>query len=266
MGPIDYVGLSRTELYDQVRGPIWMRWSLAEPSLAALEGLEGLWHRRGRDADHFLGALVRLAASDGGDDQLATLAVCHQLAAKSRQVAIGLRDLSPDIDEIVAGALWVEIKSFPWRKHTRGHATWLVWETRASVLRLLLPTRGRTGTEREVAVDPLSPLTPWSTQPTEAPGQHGATSESELQELLEWALARGHLSPSDIELLRELVAAGVALAESGAPDSRYGTCSQAAIRLVASRRGVCGKTVMRHRDRAVQALRAAAPLYLREAA
>src|SRR5688500_3917900 len=121
MGPIDYVGLSRAELYEQVHGPIWQRWSAAEPVLADLEGLEGLWHRRGQDADRLLGALVRLAASDGGDEQLATIAVCHQLASKSRQIAIGLRDLSPEIDEIVAGALWVEIKTFPWRTRTRGH-------------------------------------------------------------------------------------------------------------------------------------------------
>ena len=163
MGPIDYVGLSRRELYDQVRGAVWERWVGAEPLLGDLGCLEDLWDRRGRDADGLLGALVRLAAKDGGDDQLAAVAVCHQLAARSRRIAVGLRDLSRDIDETVAGALWVEIRTFPWRDHTHGYATWLIWETRASVLGLLLPTRGRTGAEREVAVDPLSPLNPWST-------------------------------------------------------------------------------------------------------
>ena len=267
MGPIDYVGLSRTELYDQVRGPVWRRWCLAEPHLAELQGLEELWRRRGRDADRLLGALVRMAACDAGDDQLATIAVCHQLAGKSRQVAINLRDLSPDVDEIVAGALWLEIKTFPWRKHTRGHATWLVWQTRASVLRLLLPTRGRTGGEREIAVDPLALQNPWSYQQAEGPGEReSASSETELHALLEWALVQGHLSEPDVALLRDLVAAGVALAESETPRSRNGVCSQAAIQMVASQRGVCGKTVVRHRDRAVQALQAASSQYLSEAA
>jgi hypothetical protein len=265
MGPIDYVGLSRAELYDQVRGRVWQRWVDTEPVLANLACLEDLWQRRGREADRLLGGLVRLAARDGGDDQLAAIAICHQLAAQSRRVAIGLRDLSREIDEIVAGALWVEIKTFAWRDHTRGYATWLIWETRASVLGLLLPTRGRAGAEREVAVDPLSPLNPWSTQPAQTCDQHDAdASEAELRELLRWALAAGHLTQVDVELLLDIVTAGASVAETA--HSRYGMCSQAAVHLVASRRAICSKTVMRHRDRIVQTLREAVPLYLAEAA
>ena len=267
MGPIDFVGLSRVELYDQVRGRVWERWAGAEPCLTELDGLESLWHRRGREADGLLGALVRLAASDGGDDQLAAIAVCHQLASQSRRIAIGLRDLSRDIDEVVAAALWVEIKTFAWREHTRGFATWLVWETRASALGQLMPTRGRTGGEREIAVDPLSPLSPWRTQPAPGEDQRNSDgSQAELRQLLEWALAAGHLTQADVALLLDLVTAGVSVAESDTPHSRYGMCSQAAVHVVARQRGVCSKTVMRHRDRIVRTLREAARFYVAEAA
>ena len=76
----------------------------------------------------------------------------------------------------------------------------------------------------------------------------------------------GYLKQADVELLLDIVVAGASVADTETSHSRYGICSQAAVHLVAEQRGVCGKTVMRHRDRIVKTLREAAPLYLAEAA
>jgi DNA-binding CsgD family transcriptional regulator/tetratricopeptide (TPR) repeat protein len=55
-------------------------------------------------SDQILAALVRCAASVGADDRDAALFVSHLLENGSRLLAINLRDLSRDIDELVAGA------------------------------------------------------------------------------------------------------------------------------------------------------------------
>lgn len=268
MGPIDCVDLSRLELYEQVQGDVWRGWAEAEPALCALDGLEALWHRRGRDADMLLGALIRLAARDGADDRLAAIAVAHQLATASRRLALSLRDLSDDIDELVAGALWMEIKSFPWRARTHGYATSLIWATRTSVLDLLMPTRVRGGGEREEAMDPLAPASPWTRHPDpEDERANGAErSHREFVELIEWAASSGVVSHEDVCLLHELVAAGERLTHLDSPHTRQGVCSQAAVALVARRRGVCGRTVARHRNRVIATLRDAVPTYLRQVA
>lgn len=261
MGPIDFVGLSRADLYTEVQGAVWLDWTAEEPLLASIDRLEDLRHLRGREADQILGAVVRLAASDRGDDWLATAAVCHQLAGPARRLAVSLRDLSRDMDTIIAGGLWIEIKRFPWRTRRRAYATSLILQTRAAVLDLLLPTRVPGASPREVAVDPLSPMVPWAGL-VDAPTHRLANSRHELLELLEWALDTRTLSRADVTLLMELVAAGEELGDRESPHMRQGVASQAAVHMVAAQRGVSERTVRRHRDRILESLRAAAPMFL----
>lgn len=266
MGPAQHLGTSRLELLDAVRGCVWQTWSSLEPALADLDDLDDLVRLRGRDADQMLGALVRLAARDGADDDLATLAVCHQLAGLARGVAISLRDLSADIDALVAGALWIEVKTFPSRRRSRGFATSLARSTKASVLRLLKPTRHRAGGEREVPVDPAI-LLPWGDCVGPArPTNPAETARQDLLHLLTWARATGHLSDDDIRLLLDLVDAGSVEPDEDVIQVRRGPCSLVAVQRVADSRGVSGKTIIRRRDRAVRTLRALADTYHAEVA
>ena len=270
MGPIGCLGISPAELNEQVSAGVWDRWVATEPTLGALTSLDELHALRGQQADAPLGALVRLAAEDGGDDQLAGIAVAHQLAGGTRSLAYSLRDLSDDIDAVVMGALWAEIRSFPWRRRTHAFAASLMLDTRASVVGLLLPGYTRRGPEPVIWVDPQSPITERLIGPdascacTSRPACEEAALE--LVELLDWALAAQVIRTGDARLLLDLIAAGEEVADQDTPQTLRGACSQAAVLRVAERRGVSGKTVMRQRDRVLAVLRDSAAAYLADVA
>lgn len=270
MGPIACLGVSPAELNEQVAGAIWARWVKAEPALGNVSSLDELHAVRGRDADAPLGALIRLAAKDGGDDQLAAIAVAHQLEGGAKRLMYSLRDLSEDIDAVVMGALWAEIRSFPWRRRSRAFAASLMYDTRASVMNLLLPGRTRRGPEPVVLMDPQSPMTErlvgWDPSYACGPSATCEQSTVELVELLDWALAALVIDRADAVLLLDLIGAGDEVAEVETPRTLRGTCSQAVVHRVAAQRGVCGKTVMRQRDRVVATLRESAARYLAEVA
>ena len=270
MGPISWLGCSPADLNEQVSGAVWSRWLAAEPSLGVVGSLDELHALRGRSADVPLGALVRLAATDGGDDQLAGIAVAHQLEGGVKHLMFSLRDLSEDIDAVVMGALWAEIRSFPWQRRTRAFAASLMYATRASVMDLLLPTWARHGRESVVPVDPQAALTrclegtdTWRCGGTSATCEQSAL---ELAGLLDWALSSRVIDRDDRLLLRDLIDAGHEVAPEDTAMTLRGTCSQAAVRRVAERRGVCGRTVRRRRDQVVATLRASAVRYLAEVA
>lgn len=270
MGPIGCLGISPAELNDQVSAGVWRRWVAMEPVLGDLNSLDELHALRGQQADAPLGALVRLAAKDGGDDQLAGIAVAHQLAGGTRRLSYSLRDLSDDIDAVVMGALWAEIRSFPWRRRTHAFAASLMLDTRASVVNLLLPGYTRRGPEPVTWVDPHSPISErlMAPDPSRACAVGPVYEEAavELVELLDWALAAQVIRTGDARLLLDLIAAGEEVGEDDTPQTLRGTCSQAAVLRVAERRGVCGKTVMRQRDRVLSALRDSVAAYLTDVA
>ena len=268
MRSIASLGISPAELNEQVAGRVWARWVEAEPALLGIAGLDALHGLRGRAADDPLGALVRLAAKDGRDEQLTAVAVVHQMEGGVRRLVNNLRDLSDDIEAVVVGALWAEVRSFPWRRRTRAFAASLLFDTRAAVIEVLLPGRTRGGPEPVVFLDPqlllAGSLHPVScTWDTSAPCEQSA---EELLELIDWALAGHVIDREDSVLLLDLVAAGEEVADGDTPRTLRGTTSQAAVLRVAERRGVSGKTVMRHRDRVVASLRQATSQYLADVA
>lgn len=270
MGLIECLGISPEEVDEQLGRGQWERWVAVEPALGQVRSLAELEARRGHETDAPLGALVRLAAKDGGDDQLAAAAVAHQLVAGAGRVASSLRDLCDDIDAVVAGALWAEIRSFPWRRRTHAYAASLLLDTRGAVVRLLLPGQTRTGPEPLVWVDPQSPVSEWLFGPAGPllclPRRACDEAALELTEFLDWALAGQVITADDVRLLLELVAAGDEVAAIDTPQSRKGAASQAAVLRVAQRQGVCGKTVTRRRDRVLGVLRDSAAAYLADVA
>ena len=229
------MGVSPPELNEQVIGAVWARWVQAEPALDSVDSLDELHELRGRDADAPLGALVRLAAKDGGDDRLAAIAVAHQLEGGARRLIYSLRDLSDDIDALVMGALWAEIRTFPWRRRTRSFAASLMYDTRTAVISLLLPGRTRLGPEPVVLMDPQSPMAERLIGSDSScgcgPSVTRERSAVELVELLGWALAAGVIHREDALLLLDLVAAGDEVADDDTPRTLRGTCSQAAVLL-----------------------------------
>lgn len=270
MEPVAWLGVSPDELNEQVTGAIWARWVAAEPDLARYEGLEELHALHGLDNDLPLGALVRLAAQDGGDDLRAAFALAHQMERGARHLMHALRDLADDIDELVMSALWVQIRCYPWQRRTRAYAANLMRDTRASVLDALGIRRRSPGVGSNVLLDPQSPLVDWLSTPEvrrrRAPAPSCEQSSRELVELLDWALASGVVDRDDTALLLELIEASDEVADRDTPWTKRGVSSQAAVHLVAEQRGVCGKTVRRRRDRIVAALRESTERYLAEVA
>ena len=256
MRPIKHLDMSAEELAERVRGPIWERWVSAEPGLGRLRTLTELRDLRGAEADQLLGALVRLAAKDGGDDELAARAVAHQLAGEALGVAIELRDLGPDVDHVVMTSLWLEIRTFPWRRRTRAFATSLRHATRRSALEYLLdPPKDR----KRLVVRSPDDIAEGAVVPASEPSEGGTAAESraELVEYLEWCVRGDWITTDDATLMLELVAAGWQTLDRGVLRLKRGVCSMHAAELVAHRRGVCTKTVTRERDRVLALLREA---------
>jgi hypothetical protein len=248
----------------QARGTLTC-WGAGEPALtgiATLDDLAAIVHDRGDPAraDEVIGALVRFAAVDGGDNEEAALLVAHLLANGSRKLALQLRDLSSDIDDLVAGELWLQIRTFPWLRRTRAFAKSLLLDTRSAVLAELRPYRTRQGFDPVVLVDPTN---------TTASGRQGKADlldgsftheydrdEWRLLDVLEWAKRSGVVDKSDVELLIDLVASADRIAVAGAGAGQHrGLNTAAEIADVAGRRGVHVRTIRRQRDRALAALR-----------
>ena len=120
---IRQVGIAPQELDELVDEERWRQWCLAEPDLAEFGSLKAVRELRGEAEDQALGALLRLAATDGHDDQLAAVAVLHQLGGSIRTIARHFWHLADgDVEGIVVGAIWEQIRSYDWRSRRRHHA------------------------------------------------------------------------------------------------------------------------------------------------
>ena len=94
-------------------GVAWQRWCHQDPELAVVDDLLDLpdWTRRASTAtkDGLLVRLCRLAQ----DDAEAAVVLAWLLIPGATRLADSLRDLSPDIDELTAGELWLQIRNRP---------------------------------------------------------------------------------------------------------------------------------------------------------
>jgi hypothetical protein len=266
MLPIAHVGISPDDLWSAVEGDRWPAWCVAEPDLASLNCLRDIRCLRGEEEDRPLAALLRLAATDGGDDQWAAIAVVHQLEPAVQKLVCQFRNLAgADVDGLVIGALWSAIRSFAWRTRKRGYAAALIRDTRASLVSLLLPDHSRTGRRHVTFLDPLDDY--FGTIVDSAHPTAGDPFEPDrLGDFLYWALATNVVSRAEAILLLELVDADRTNTSPKEPTSRRGPCSLAAVSRVAERRGRCARTITRSRDAAITRLREASARYLAEVA
>lgn len=267
MSSIIHVGIEPSSLAEIVEGEIWDRWLRAEPGLAAVNSLAELDALRGSATDGPLGALVRLAARDGGDDQVAGIAVVHQLEGGVQQLIRQFRNLTDDVETVVVEALWEQIRTFPWQRRTQSYAANLIYDTRAAVIALLLPVTTRRGPKPVVLIDPQSGLLDVVAGSIE-PGadEDLCNARDQLADLLSWAVATNAITPEDARLLVELVVADRGALDTEGRQWARGACSVAAVAKVAQHRGLCTKTVFRRRDQALASLRATAGRYLSEVA
>ena len=226
-------------------GPL-ARWRAAEPALADLGIVDGQFDLQAHDrdsADAVLGALVRLAAADGGDDEDALVLLLHLLSGMVLSLARRLGDLSPDIVTVVVSELTCQIRSYPWRRRTRAWAANLQADTRRAVLADLKPRhRYHPGWGEVLTADGEDPV---RAGVVAGPGEQG---DLDVVDLLLWAVRSG-VDAEDIALLIAV--------ESGR--DRY---ARQADRRVAAEQGVALRTLYRRRERTLTALRRVAREYL----
>src|SRR5664280_3429453 len=141
MSCMQHLGLSGPTLAERLeRSGRWPLWVSAEPVLACASGLAEVAALAGDRAhpgraDELLAALVRLGAVDGGNDQEAAHAVALLLTTGADHLAGQLRNLSADIDQMVAGQVWLQIREFPWRRRRRAIAKNILMDARRALLR-----------------------------------------------------------------------------------------------------------------------------------
>jgi hypothetical protein len=263
---MQHLGLTWPELAEGVeRSGRWPLWVAAEPALASVRRLEEVAAivadraHPGR-ADELLAALVRLGAVDGGNDLDAAHSVSLLLAKGSARLARQLRNLSGDIDQMVAGQVWLQIREFPWRRRRRAIAANILMEARRALLRDLgVDTRSCARGVVVILVDTTTDgvATGGGLRTlVDRDGHAGPADELTLVSVLEWATGNGVVTASDAAILLELASCEVA-------GTVRGLSSAAEINAVAARRGVNEKTVRRIRDRAVRALAGGRQAYLR---
>ena len=239
----------------------WGHWATAHPVLTHCCGVLELrsWLRGADKAevDEALRALATLAAVDGGDDIAAAAALAWALMPGACTLANRLRTLTSHIDEVIAAQLWVEVRTFPWRRLTKVAANVLM-NTRVRVLR---DCGAKSQLER---TDPTwsrtSPVDPYGTfwggyaathcEPPTHPGQ-------ELLERLEWACENKVISGADRALLLCLVEAADHAATRRLGRGTGGLMANDASKVVAQQWGIAPSTVRRRTRRSVDALASA---------
>jgi hypothetical protein len=238
----------------------WPGWVSAHPVLGVVEDLLELpgWLRQADrdDADAVLLTLAQLSSPDGGDDVAATGALAWVLLPGVSLLAARMFTLAPRIDQLLAAALWMEARTFPWQ---RGHrvAANILMNARKAVMRDLGigaaadPTWARTfpaaPSERIWEGLPAVPAEPL--EPSEASVRQG------LAELLDWACAGGVITGEDRSLLVDVAQTADRQQTVRSGRGHAGLLGNDVSAEVAGRRGVAAITVRRRTSRAIRALR-----------
>jgi len=253
-------------LWDETSGLLaladqcWGQWATAYPALTHCCGVRELrsWlpGADNAEADEALHALATLAAVDGGDDIAAAAALAWALTPGACILANRLRTLTWHIDEVVAAQLWVEVRTFPWRRLRRVAAN-VLKNTRAGVLRecdaksqleRTDPTWSRTN-----LIDPNAQLWGYAS----IRGQYPASPGQELLKLLAWACENRVITGADRALLLCLVEAADRAAPRRVDRGTGGLMANNLSEAVAQKWGIDPRTVRRRVRSSMDALSSA---------
>lgn len=194
-------------------GVAWQRWCHQEPNLAVVDDLLDLpnWTRRVSTAtkDDLLTRLSQLAQ----DDVETAVVIAWLLLPGATRLADNLRDLSPDIDALTAGELWLQIRTRP---TLRCVAANILRAVRRSLLAELGHTEAAQRRDRAWASTTLCDNAADLDLLAGLPELH-ADAVFESSHLVQHALLGGVLSLPDASLLQQLA---VAAAEHSAPARR----------------------------------------------
>jgi hypothetical protein len=239
----------------------WGAWVRAQPALSRVGSavaLVDVLHDRAQPqaANELLLALVRVGSADGGGDEAAATFVATLLAPGANRIIRSLSSLGPEVADIVAGQLWLQVRDYPWRDKPRAVAKNILMDTRRAVLRDY-----GASTHRRAALVPIP--SPDDVDPRDHALER-VTFEAQvpdlaLLQLLVWATAWRILRRGDARLLWDLVLVDALVAADPDQTLRPGgnTGSWEGTKRFAAALGVTERQLRRRRDHAVSALRVA---------
>ncbi len=208
-------------------GVAWQRWCHQEPDLAVVDDLLDLpdWTRRAPTVakDGLLARVHQLAQ----DDAEAAVVLAWLLLPGVTRLADSLRDLSPGIDALTAGELWVQIRTAPSQRCVAAN---ILRAVRRSLLAELGHNEAAQRRDRTWASTTLCDNDEDLDLLAGLPELH-ADAVFESSQLVQHALLGGVLSLPDASLLQQLA---VAAAEHSAPArrGRAGLTSPAVVEFV----------------------------------
>lgn len=248
----DYFGFDDPEspLFARARAA-WPRWCADEPTLDVVDDLCDLrdWTRRvgHRVKDEVMVTLVALAR----DDEVAAVAVAWLLMPGATRLADRLRDLDPEIDALVAGELWLEV-----REAHRFKPRWIARTILNEVARAVQAELGigDAGRRKDRAWSMSACLEQFGENDTRMEPVR-RDSREELMDLLSTAFCDHAIEGRDMWLLYELA---VEANRRGAPmhRGRFGLTSPAVVDAVCGDRSESERTVRRRASKALDALAA----------
>ncbi len=142
------------------RTRVLARWSRDEPALAAMSCLNDLVAATDktqdrRSADDVIGALIRIAAINGGDDSDAATVVLHLMRNGLCRLAGRLHHRGPEVLALVVGEAACVIRSFPWQRINRGCAARILLDVKHNLwYGELAPLDDATNPAAALLVDP----------------------------------------------------------------------------------------------------------------
>ncbi|MCE0487819.1 hypothetical protein [Ornithinimicrobium sediminis] len=227
----------------------WQDWARAHPALVVVSDLLDLPPWLGQATpegrDEVLAALARAAAHDVEAVSVITWLLVPGAVNLARQLA----DLSPDIDALVAGQLWLTVRAYRGDPPRRVAAT-LLARTRREVMADLGVGEAAVRRDRVWAS-----TVPMGSVPEVPLLDAGPEPVRELAELLEQAAATGALAREDRALLMD-VAREAARLNVPARRGRGGLMTPSVAELVAEDYAASARTIRRRAAKAVAGLEA----------
>lgn len=302
------LGLAEDSLLVAQIRECWPTWSASDDRLSQVPDFDQLkpWLKASSAAekDDVLHALATLAAVDGGDDVIAGAALAWVLMpginVLTREVAtwistrtdiggvdlgrtrgIQFGDLPPaggePIDDLVAGQLWIEVRSFPWQRLHRvaanvlfrvregvrtqlGDSVYLLRKDRAWALTDLIDDSSIIGIDARAGLGGSKNFPAWG-----RPGLADSSTlvKDELEDVLDWGVDEGLIDDDARRVLATVVEeAETAPSPARARTHNGGLTSREVTARVAPKLGVSPATVRRRVQASVAALAAASDRYV----
>ncbi len=225
----------------------WPRWCEDVPALAVVDELVALraWTRSA--SRQVRGGVVAALAEQTREDPAAITALVWLLIPGATRLAARLGDLSPDIDALVAGQLWIEAAE-AWRAPVPRTAGTVLRRVRAAICVELGVGEAARRTDRAWA----------NTVPTGLLDQKPLQPAAEdsrwlLTELLMDAMTDHAIAVFDAWLIGELARVAAAM-DAPAQRGRQGLTTPAVVECVGEQVGLCARTLRRRAGKALDRL------------